>query len=180
MELNSKKVVLFLLGLFVGCSQPTKTIVVSVEQPAAPSIYTFEELHQTTHYLATLMVNRVNNQYNRKKSLPVLNCDPDDSKTNMWIMQVKSLIDERQLEFKKQFLNGKLDYKNCEAKCLCGNYAEIVQSINPEKLRRHDLMTISQLEKKQKNITDTQAMTCARNFKSFCDSPLHQYLKSLD
>lgn len=172
---------LLLISLFVGCTQPTKSSDESITTSAnAAAHYSFEELHQASHYLATLMIKRINDQHGRKKSTSILNCDPDEFKANMWIMQVKSLLDQKQSEFQQQYLDNQLNHKACVEKCICDGYADVIRSLEPKKIRRHDLLIQSQLDKQHKQLTEKQKLVCAQQFKSFCDSPLHQYLKSLD
>lgn len=177
-----KNFLLLIALFFVGCSQPTKNTEPVQEQ--ADSLknfeYNFEEAEQAAQYLSTLMIKRVNDQYKRKVPTPILDCDPAESQTNMWIMQVKSLIDEHKLTTQQQFLDGKLNYQKCEEQCTCGGYADVIKGIDPKKLNRHDLLIASQLEKKHKKTSDAQDLACARKLTSFCGSSLHTHLKSLE
>ena len=189
----NKFLYLIIILFFVGCAEklvlqqpPPPTIEVPLEAekplPMKTFDYSFEELHAVANYATVVFSQRIDDQISHKKSLRIFKCDPSDDEINVWTMQLKSLIDEQALYVEQNILTDKKyadRFAKCEKTCMCGEYASILQNFNPSKLNRTQLFQLSDMDRKHKATTKAQSLACAKQFKNFCGSPLHQQLKKL-
>ena len=185
---------LSLVVFFLGCAE--KPVFQPIDPPppvAAPQEvqkpspvmtfdYSFEELHAVANYATVVFSQRIDDQISHRKSSKIFRCDPSDDEINVWTMQLKSLIDEQTLYVEQNILTDKRyadRFAQCEKTCMCGEYASILQNFNPSKLNRTQLFQLSDMDRKHKATTKAQSLACAKKFKNFCGSPLHQQLKKL-
>ena len=189
----NKFLYLIIILFFVGCAEklvlqqpppPTIEVPLEAEKPLLMKTfdYSFEELHAVANYATVVFSQRIDDQISHKKSLRIFKCDPSDDEINVWTMQLKSLIDEQALYVEQNILTDKKyadRFAKCEKTCMCGEYASILQNFNPSKLNRTQLFQLSDMDRKHKATTKAQSLACAKQFKNFCGSPLHQQLKKL-
>lgn len=188
--LNKLFILTFLLSLW-SCAE--KSAQLSVEPPAAPLAvtpiepvkpgeYTFEELHGVANYATVVFSRRINDQIAHKKSPKIFKCDPSDDEINVWTMQLKSLIDREEIYVEQNILTDKTyveKFAQCEKNCMCGEYAAILQNINPSKLNKTQLFQLTDMDRKHKAMTDADSLACAKQFKNFCGSKLHKHLRKM-
>ena len=154
----------------------------AVVEPVKPGEYSFEQLHAVANYATVVFSRRINDQIAHKKSPKIFKCDPSDDEINVWTMQLKSLIDQEAIYVEQNILTDKkyeAQFAQCETTCMCGEYAAILQNINPAKLNKTQLFQLTDMDRKHKAMTDNQTLACAKQFKGFCGSPLHKHLKKM-
>ena len=103
-----------------------------------------------------------------------------DDEIDVWTMQLKSLIDEQTQYVEQNILTDKTyadKFAQCEKNCMCGEYASILQNFNPSQLNKNQLFQLGEMDRKHKAKTPEQMLACAKQFKGFCGSKLHKYLK---
>lgn len=108
-----------LLFTVIGCTEKVAPKAGS-DEPAQVQAkrfnYSLDELNSASNYLTTLTLKRTDDQTNKKKSAPLLKCDPSDKDINMWSMQIKSLIDEQNPATAKPY-----DEKDKSYTAFCGS-----------------------------------------------------------
>ncbi|MBC7457424.1 MAG: hypothetical protein H7235_04045 [Bdellovibrionaceae bacterium] len=192
----NKFLILTLLLSTWSCAE--KSVQLSAEPPVVPVLiepvkpaeplrlkkfdYSFEEIHSAANYATVVFSRRINDQIAHKKSPKIFKCDPSDDEINVWTMQLKSLIDEQTLYVEQNILTDKKyadKFAQCETTCMCGEYAAILQNFNPSQLNKTQLFQLTDMDRKHKAMTDEQTLACAKQFKGFCGSKLHKYLKKI-
>lgn len=187
----NKLLTLTLILSIWSCAE--KSAQLSVEPPAVPQSvepvqsanpgeYSFEELHGVANYATVVFSRRINDQISHKKSPKIFKCDPSDDEINVWTMQLKSLIDQEALYVEQNILTDKKyveKFAQCEKTCMCGEYAAILQNINPSKLNKTQLFQLTDMDRKHKAMTDADSLACAKQFKNFCGSKLHKHLRKM-
>lgn len=176
------------LTLLSACAQTPehKPSTSAAAQPVATKNhpYSFEQLHQVALYGATLITADVDAKFSKKKRQKILACDPQVEKMSIWMNQIKSLIDMQTAELQAKYLsmteNERMqNYAKCEETCLCGAYAEFIDSIEPTQLTPQDRSLIENLREKQNKTTARQEKYCIANTKWFCGSDLEKELKKI-
>lgn len=190
--LNKLLVVTFLLSLW-SCAEKSaqlsvepppvpQAVVAAPVEPVNPGEYSFEQLHGVANYATVVFSRRINDQIAHKKSPKIFKCDPSDDEINVWTMQLKSLIDREEIYVEQNILTDKSyveKFAQCEKTCMCGEYAAILQNINPAKLNKTQLFQLTDMDRKHKAMTDQDSLACAKQFKNFCGSKLHKHLRKM-
>ncbi len=168
------------------------------EAPVDPALdkilqqYSYEQLHAVAGYSSYFIIQDVSARAAKKKMSPVLKCDPDTKslqsmeKFNVEMMQIKGLIDikapQETSRYTAQTVSQRVKdgkYATCLADCMCGAYADLLENIEPEKLKPEDLALIDKMKKQHLNLTDAQEKKCALKAAWYCESDLQKYLQSL-
>lgn len=180
-----KRLALFALLLTACAQNPERPSQPSASPmpPVSNSKYSFEQLQQAALYGTTLIVEDVNAKFSKKKRVKILSCDPKVETMNIWISQIKSMIDVKALEEQTLYLNTPVDqrikdskFAQCEKKCNCGAYSEMIGSIDEQKLSAKDLTLKEELLRKHSSLTSAQEKSCLQDVKWFCGSALHSEL----
>lgn len=174
---------------------PTTSAPEAPVDPALDKIlkqYSYEQLHAVAGYSSYFIIQDVSARAAKKKMSPVLKCDPDTKslksmeKFNVEMMQIKGLIDikapQETSRYAAQAVNQRVQdgkYASCAETCMCGAYADLLENIEPEKLRAEDLSLIEKMKKQHLNLTDAQEKKCALKAAWYCESDLQKYLQSL-
>lgn len=189
--MRNKLLVFTLLLCFWSCADkpaqppvelPPQPLAVEPIIPVEAGEYSFEQLHSVANYATVVFSRRINDQIAHKKSPKIFKCDPSDDEINVWTMQLKSLIDREEIYVQQNILSDKsydAKFAGCEKTCMCGEYASILQNINPSQLNKTQLFQLTDMDRKHKAMTDEQSLTCAMQLKSFCGSKLHKHLKKM-
>ncbi len=161
-----------IVGLFVGLFFGS---LASADTPADQSmlrIYTYEQLEQAADYLGA----KVENPTEKLQS-----CDPTPEKAGAWLSgPVRELLDRARATELKKFRQDSKSYvskvKGCASRCSCNAYSLMLSDMSEDSESNEYKDFDALITDESKKLTKEQSLTCARNLKWFCKSPLRTYL----
>lgn len=145
------------------------------DTPADQSIlrkYTYEQIEQAADYLGAKV---------ESPTEKILACDPTPDKAQAWLSgPVRELLDRARKSEIKKFRQDSRGYvskvKGCSSRCSCNAYSLMLSDMSDESESNEYKDFDAMITDESKKLTKEQSLTCAKNLKWFCKSPLHTYL----
>lgn len=148
----------------------------AADTPADESMlrmYTYEQLEQVADYLGSKVEN---------PSEKILSCDPAIEKVSTWLSgPVRELLDRSRAKELSKFRQDSRSYipkvKGCSTRCTCNAYGLMLSDMSEDSESNEYKDFDALITAEAKKLTKEQSLSCAKNLKWFCKSPLHTYLR---